>query len=900
MCHRLRLAHIVSLAVVAMALVVLSAPSAALASGSKALVFGSQDNGYEGDNVAATLAGLGYDVDRLAALPADLSPYSSIWYIEAYKGLTVDEQAELSSYVAAGGSAYLTGERPCCETLNASIKAILDSVLTNQDVTVGGLGDIAGPFTFNGGAADGVALQPNTLVDFVPQSPGGMAGLGGIASRNVFATSADTPVGAIFDESDMQSGKGRIALLMDIDWLGDAARGEIIENIQNFLDKGTGCSNDGPADDPAFAWTGNGGPSNCTTLITPSTVTWGATSSAGPVSFQVSATGVTAECNTTPVTGGAVEVCNLSDAASTASLVVTASDSLGTVTRRYHVQPQNDVRNVPAGYSADSNWWDWPDSDGDGIPNYWEENGVWVGDQYLNLPALGADPAHKDLFLRYDFAAGSELSDGTFSDMKSAFAAAPLSNPDGVDGVNLHIERGASVPKGIVGDFTLNKPDIQKVATYSGFAGGPEIGGNGVPQIFHWLLNFSTTGSNVIGLSYIQGGFGYTAFPISGFEAALNVNQLPGSAGDFVQASNAVHEFGHQLGLLHHGATSTPTNDPTYKSVMSYAYSNFGIPGGLFGLSHRIDYSRTTQVNLDWRQGPGLGALTFIGGQYGEDPAFYSTAANQVIDTSQARPQELTGAEALQQASADAVRAFVQDLAPEATPDIPTLADKQVSVAAGHQVDVPLGGTDPAGKPLSYVITGDPVNGTAEGTVDGIKYSSSENTKAERDSVIVRAYNGTFSSDPAVVTIDIVRPSAAAATSGGDAAPGQAPSAGGSTTKTSGWGLRLAAGLRTPRLGQLVRFGWRIPFALDNAGVVSAALRVRGEDARRLHVKRPYTIASGNVRAQAGLHRALVLHVSKRVARPLLRARRLRAQLTLSVGRGAGATTVTRSVLLRH
>jgi len=42
-------------------------------------------------------------------------------------------------------------------------------------------------------------------------------------------------VAAVWTESDMTTGKGRIALLMDIDWLGTSSRTQFSVNVYEFL-----------------------------------------------------------------------------------------------------------------------------------------------------------------------------------------------------------------------------------------------------------------------------------------------------------------------------------------------------------------------------------------------------------------------------------------------------------------------------------------------------------------------------------------------------------------------------------------------------------------------------------------------------------------------------------------
>ena len=76
------------------------------------------------------------------------------------------------------------------------------------------------------------------------------------------------------------------------------------------------------------------------------------------------------------------------------------------------------------------------DRDGDGLPDSWEENGLDVdGDDIpdLDLPAMGADPDHKDIFLELDVMPGHELSQGAIDHVIAAFANA---------GITLHVDNG--------------------------------------------------------------------------------------------------------------------------------------------------------------------------------------------------------------------------------------------------------------------------------------------------------------------------------------------------------------------------------------------------------------------------------------------------------------------------
>ena len=86
-----------------------------------------------------------------------------------------------------------------------------------------------------------------------------------------------------------------------------------------------------------------------------------------------------------------------------------------------------------------------PDTDGDALPDSWEEDGIDVdgdGTPELDLPAMGADPDHKDIFVEVDFTAGHRIDDANIDAVTTAFAAAPVGNPDGEQGITLHVDNG--------------------------------------------------------------------------------------------------------------------------------------------------------------------------------------------------------------------------------------------------------------------------------------------------------------------------------------------------------------------------------------------------------------------------------------------------------------------------
>lgn len=82
------------------------------------------------------------------------------------------------------------------------------------------------------------------------------------------------------------------------------------------------------------------------------------------------------------------------------------------------------------------------DRDGDGLPDAWEEHGVpyGPGNGKLDLAALGCSPDRKDVLLEIDMMAGvqDEIFDAVFN-VVAAFANAPVDNPDGSTGVEIHV-----------------------------------------------------------------------------------------------------------------------------------------------------------------------------------------------------------------------------------------------------------------------------------------------------------------------------------------------------------------------------------------------------------------------------------------------------------------------------
>ncbi len=101
------------------------------------------------------------------------------------------------------------------------------------------------------------------------------------------------------------------------------------------------------------------------------------------------------------------------------------------------------------------------DTDGDGLLDDWEKNGLDADSDGLidvKLPAMGANPLHKDIFLELDWMTTQAPTRQAIQAMKAAFADAPknagnisnptvqppvnIDNPDGQPGINLWVDTG--------------------------------------------------------------------------------------------------------------------------------------------------------------------------------------------------------------------------------------------------------------------------------------------------------------------------------------------------------------------------------------------------------------------------------------------------------------------------
>ena len=247
------------------------------------------------------------------------------------------------------------------------------------------------------------------------------------------------------------------------------------------------------------------------------------------------------------------------------------------------------------------------DSDGDALLDDWEENGIdYDGDGIidLDLPAMGADSQHKDIFVEIDYMVlngpgghSHQPAAAALTTIIDTFANAPVTNPDGVNGITIHIDAGAASVMDPVGGATwgaLSDSDVLAHANGLGTFGGG----------YNWTAfdvlkdaNFSILRADVFHYCVFAHGIGATG-SVSGISRGLPASDLIVSLGRWTtnpgtvnqQAGTFIHEIGHNLSLRHGGNTNNPNFKPNYLSVMNYLFQMNGLR--IAGSDGNFDYSR--------------------------------------------------------------------------------------------------------------------------------------------------------------------------------------------------------------------------------------------------------------------------------------------------------------------
>ena len=223
------------------------------------------------------------------------------------------------------------------------------------------------------------------------------------------------------------------------------------------------------------------------------------------------------------------------------------------------------------------------DTDGDGLPDSWEINGVDVdkdGEIDLHLQALGADWQHKDVFVEIDYMEFSgdhthRPNQDAINEVIQAFDNALVDNPDGSTGINLHVYVDDAVPHA----ETITWQGFDQIkSNYFGTASERTNPKNveAKKQAFHYcIFAHSQEGTTSSGSGEVPGN-----------DFMVTLGNWTNSVGsDDEQAGTFMHELGHNLGLKH-GGNDEINYKPNYVSVMNYLFQNDG-----YNIGRALDFS---------------------------------------------------------------------------------------------------------------------------------------------------------------------------------------------------------------------------------------------------------------------------------------------------------------------
>jgi hypothetical protein len=231
------------------------------------------------------------------------------------------------------------------------------------------------------------------------------------------------------------------------------------------------------------------------------------------------------------------------------------------------------------------------DSDGDDLPDIWEENGYDAdgdGTIDVDLPALGANPLRPDIFVEVDVMTGLTNSPGTavWNAIRAAFANGPIINPTTDDGINIVLDTSGTVPffqrisltavhdqpNGLANFYTLKNANFDN---------------DNRGRIYHYCIWSNALPGGYSGISDVHINAAGTDFDGPGDDFIVSFDDFPVSYQTArSMAATFMHELGHNLQQRHGGVIHAPYN-PTYSSVMSYSWQ-----------------LRTGKSNADRRQKP--------------------------------------------------------------------------------------------------------------------------------------------------------------------------------------------------------------------------------------------------------------------------------------------------------
>lgn len=276
------------------------------------------------------------------------------------------------------------------------------------------------------------------------------------------------------------------------------------------------------------------------------------------------------------------------------------------------------------------------DDDGDGLLNGWEITGDLDGDgkKDIDLPAMGANYRHKDAFVKLDWMKGHALDQTALREVAKGFAEAPVTNPDGKNGISLHLDHGATSlmdrASGKTWGALSTAKELAHVDNLGAFKNATKDGkevkdaaGNPV-QIYDWTDAYALRTANTTELQrkvftysisihqYGTSGSGGRANGIPGDMFLVSRGRSGKSCGDpkiadcnvgtpANAAGTVMHELGHTYSLTHAGIAPSGSGAalnyiPGHRSIMNYLFRQVPDASALAELT--FDYSRHTTSEI--------------------------------------------------------------------------------------------------------------------------------------------------------------------------------------------------------------------------------------------------------------------------------------------------------------
>jgi hypothetical protein len=252
------------------------------------------------------------------------------------------------------------------------------------------------------------------------------------------------------------------------------------------------------------------------------------------------------------------------------------------------------------------------DTDGDALPDTWETDGVDVDDNGtidLDLPGMGADPRHKDVFLELDYMPPHRFALAASALIADAFSDAPVANPDGKPGITLHLDNGPDSVMNPKTGAAWGSRSRQNALAHQDVLGTP-VGDDYDWSDFDTLRSAGFEAARRTAFHYAISAHGHDGgvsgvargIPSADLLVTLGAGCAAINAGadctlnPLAQAGTLMHEVGHNLGLEHGGADALKYK-PNYLSVMNYAFQLTGLQtaaGERF-----LDYSRFGLPTMD-------------------------------------------------------------------------------------------------------------------------------------------------------------------------------------------------------------------------------------------------------------------------------------------------------------